>query len=269
MSYGFINWFSKTSVIKTQDNHNIDIYAFNHINNQKLLSEWATHFRNMYCDDSLIDEFRRGTGLSRSEYLLQMVFPDETDNFGPATRSGDFAELLVADFLEFIQKYWIPRIRYDDKATRNSSTQGSDVVGIKLKKTNGFDKNDELLVFEVKAQFSGDKPKPRLQDAIDDSNKDVTRVGEFLNYAKRRYIKEHNIKDKKIIERFQNISDNPYIERFGAAALFTDNIYNVNIIKTSDCSKHKKNNKLLLLVISGKEMMTLVHSLYKRAADEA
>lgn len=269
MSYGFLNWFTKVNDYKTTDKKNIEIYEFNHVNDSVLLSEWATHFREMYSDDSLLDEYRSGTGLSREEYLLQMVFPDKSSGFGPATRSGDFAEVLVADFLEYIQHYWIPRIRYDEKATRNSSTQGSDVVAIKLKKTTEFDKEDELLVFEVKAQFSGNTAKPRLQDAIDDSNKDITRVGEFLNYAKRRFIKENKLNEKNIIERFQNKTDNPYVEKFGAAGLFDKNIFDENMIKNSNCSNHSQKDKLVLLVFSGKDMMQLVHSLYERAANEA
>ena len=201
--------------------------------------------------------------------VMNMIFPDKTNGFGPATRSGDFAELLVADFLEFLQDYWIPRVRYDDKATRNSSTQGSDVVGIKIKKSNEFTKDDELIVFEVKAQFSGNSANPRLQDAVNDSNKDVTRVGEFLNYTKRRFIRNGNLNERNIIERFQNISDNPYIEKFGAAALFEKNIFDEQSISETDCSGHSEKDKLTLLVFSGQGMMSLVHSLYERAANEA
>lgn len=269
MSYGFLNWFVKSKDLHTIDGKNVEVWSFNHNNDVYLLSEWATHFREMYSEDELLDEYRKGTGLSRTDYLLNMIFPDKSDDFGPATRSGDFAELLVADFLEFLQGYWIPRVRYDDKATRNSSTQGSDVVGIKLKKPDEFSKSDELIVFEVKAQLSGSSANPRLQDAVNDSNKDVTRVGEFLNYTKRRFIRNGKIDEKNIIERFQNISDKPYIERFGAAALFDENILDEKSISETDCSDHSEKDKLTLLVFSGQEMMALVHSLYERAANEA
>lgn len=266
----YVQWLNKSPIVlSTQDGRNIEIWEFNYQNNNAVLSEWATHFRNMYSEDELLDEYRNGTGLSRAEYLLNMVFPDKTDGFGPATRSGDFAELLVADFLEFLQGYWIPRVRYDDKATRNSSTQGSDVVGIKLKKSDEFSKDDELIVFEVKAQFSGNTAKPRLQDAVDDSNKDITRVGEFLNYTKRRLIRDGNFSKKNIIERFQNISDNPYVEKFGAAAIFDEKVFKTHSISETNCAEHSEKDKLKLLVFSGQEMMSLVHYLYERAANEA
>src|SRR5882672_6612973 len=41
------------------------------------LSEWAIHFRQHYCLDSEIDALRSGTGLSRAEYLRQLIFPDK------------------------------------------------------------------------------------------------------------------------------------------------------------------------------------------------
>ena len=269
MSYAFLQWFNKEKELTTDDGRRIELLRFNHKDDKKLLSEWAKHFREMYCKDELLDDFRSGTGLTRSEYLLKMVFPDKSEGFGPATRSGDFAEILVADFLEFVCNYWIPRIRYDDKATRNNSTQGSDIVGIKLKKDNEANQDDELIIFEVKAQFSGKKAKNRLQDAVNDSNKDVTRVGEFLNYAKRRFINEKQYKERDVIERFQNISDNPYIEKFGAVAFFTDENFDEDILQRTNCLKHLKKDKLTLLVFTGKDMMTLVHSLYERAANEA
>ena len=269
MSYEFLKWFTKSNPITTQNGESIQVWSFNHTNDDVVLSEWAKHFRNLYSEDEFLDDYRSGSGLSRSEYLLKMIFPDKSEDWGPATRSGDFAEILVGDFLEFLQEYWIPRVRYDNKATRNSSTQGSDVVGIKLKKSNDFSKDDELVVFEVKAQFSGNKANPKLQDAVNDSNKDVTRIGEFLNYAKRRFIKEGNTDAKNKIERFQNISDNPYNERFGAVALFDEKVYDPNLLVQTDCSNHVRKDKLTLLVFSGKDMMKLVHSLYERAANEA
>lgn len=269
MSYGFLEWFNRMKTIQTNEGMQVEIWQFNHSDDTTVLSEWAKHFRKMYSEDENLDEFRSGTGLSRSEYLLKMVFPDEVNDFGPATRSGDFAEILIADFLEYLNGFWIPRVRYDGKATRNNSTQGSDVVGFKLKNKEKFDRNDELIVFEVKAQFSGNKAKSRLQDAVNDSNKDVTRIGEFLNYTKRKFIREGRNIEKTIIERFQNISDNPFVERFGAAALFNENVFDEELLKQTKCDVHSKKDKLILLAFTGNDMMNLVHAVYKRAADEA
>lgn len=73
------------------------------------LASWGHHFRQHYCLDAEIDDFRAGTGLTRSEYLLNYVFPDGKEKPGPFIRSGDFGELLISDYLEFIMGYWVPR----------------------------------------------------------------------------------------------------------------------------------------------------------------
>lgn len=267
----YIKGFNKADyTLTTQDNKTIEVWEFNHDFDEEILSEWATEFRKNYIDDSIIDDLRFGTECStRKEFLLNYIFPSKNEDFGPATRSGDFAEILLLDFLKYLNDYWTPRTRYDEKPTKNSSTQGSDVIGIKFSDTKTFSPDDELIVIEVKAQFSESKPKPRLQDAVDDSNKDPTRLGEALNAMKRRFINEHNREDSKKIERFQNINDRPYIRHFGAAALFTENMFDIADIQKTDCSNYTNKDDLILLVFTGKDMMRLVHALYERAADEA
>lgn len=267
--FDLTNCFTKCNSLTTKDGKNIEVWSFKYPNDKVFLSEWAKHFRSMYIEDSLIDDLRSGTNLSRSEYLLKFIFPDKTEGWGPAIRSGDFSEILVADFLEYIKKYWVPRIRYNDKPTRNSSTQGSDVVAFKFKEINEDSRTDELLIFEVKAQYSGKKSDFRLQEAVDDSYKDETRVGEFLNYARRRYLREKEIVKANKVKRFQNESDNPYVKIFGATAFFDDKLFDPNSIQQTDCTNHKNKDILRLLVFSGKDMMNLVHSLYERAANEA
>jgi hypothetical protein len=59
------------------------------------------HFRQHYCEDALLDKQRQGPGLSRAQFLEQMKFPHATDAPGPSIRSGDFAEILIADYVEF------------------------------------------------------------------------------------------------------------------------------------------------------------------------
>jgi hypothetical protein len=52
-----------------------------------------------------LDRLRQGTGLSRGEYLDQNKFPDAQGAPGPSIRSGDFAEILIADYIEFTLAY--------------------------------------------------------------------------------------------------------------------------------------------------------------------
>jgi hypothetical protein len=118
--------------------------------------------------------------------LNKIKFPDPQEPPGPSIRSGDFGEILIADFLEYILGFWVPRTRYSDKDIRNESSKGSDVIGFKFLVDGSESPEDILFIFEAKAQFSGNSPNPRLQEAIDDSRKDQRRKAESLNAIKQR-----------------------------------------------------------------------------------
>jgi hypothetical protein len=264
------NWFSKIDTkLKSKDGKEICLleYKFN-LNDKVVMSKWAKHLRNHYCFDNEIDFLRKGTGLSRKEYLLQLKFPTEARGFGPGIRSGDFSEILVADYLEYILGYWIPRTRYGNKTIRDESTKGTDLIGFKLYDGNKTPK-DVLKMFEVKAQYSGDKANPRLQDAIDDSIKDDLRKAESLNAIKQRLYDKGKTEEAQKVARFQNQIDIPYTSEFGVAALYSNEIYDDNVIISSDTSSHPYNSNLFLIVIKGENMMKLVHKLYEIAADES
>ena len=167
--------------LKTADGKEVEVWEFHHENDEAVLSAWAKHFRNHYCFDSEIDYWRRGYKYSRSEYLDTIKFPDPKNAPGPSIRAGDFGEILVADFLEYLHKYWVPRTRYGDKTIRNESTKGTDIIGFHIVEDGKASSRDELAIFEAKAQFSGKKGKARLQNAVDDSAKDITRKAFSLN----------------------------------------------------------------------------------------
>jgi len=235
-------------------------------------STWARHFRRHYCLDENIDKFRSGTGKSRTQYLIDYVFPTKTSDFGPATRSGDFAEILLADLLEYQFGYWVPRTRYSRKDIRNESTKGSDVVGFLFENTKTLvaSTKDILTTIEAKAQMSGTSPRSRLQDAVLDSVKDKMRLGESLNAMKQRLYDDKLDTEAKKIERFQEGINIPYIRQSGAAAVFCSNVYSKeHVCGTTDCTDHENLENLILIVIHAKELMTIVHNLYERAALEA
>lgn len=265
----FSEWLveEKKENITTADGKPIKVFSFNYdVSDDETMSAWAKHFRNHYCSDEIIDLLRNGTGLSRKDYLLTFKFPDKTGTPGPSVRSGDFSEILIADYFEFLLDYWIPRIRYSNKSNKNSSTMGSDIIGLRF-----FDKNetekDTIVVIESKASLKSQRSS--LQEAINHSTKDERRLAESLNAMKHRYINMGNKENAQKIVRFQNPTDKPYTMFYGAAALFSNETYNEESIRASDTSKHVDPHHLILLVIKGDNMMNLVHELYKRAADEA
>lgn len=256
--------------LATSDGCKIDVWELRVPPKADYLSAWASNFRQHYCSDSEIDGLRAGTGLSRAEYLTQLVFPGNSAPPGPGIRAGDFAELLVSDYVEYMLDYWVPRGKYAEKSSRDESVKGVDILGFRLASPPASSSTDMLLAFEVKAQLSGDKYTGRLQTAIDDSSKDYLRCAMTLNATKRRLLHAGQHDRALVVQRFQNLSDHPYIYRSGAAAVLSDSAFDVDLLqKTTKVAGHQNADNLELIVIRGTELMKLVHALYETAANEA
>lgn len=255
--------------LTTADRRRIDVWELTIPATGGDLSAWAANFRQHYCCDTEIDDLRAGTGLSRAEYLIQLVFPDGNVAPGPGIRAGDFTELLVSDYVEYMLGYWVPRGKYADKYSRDESVKGVDILGFLLASPAAPSPKDELLAFEVKAQLTGDKYSGRLQTAIDDSSKDYLRRATSLNATKRRLLRAGEKESALVVQRFQNLSDHPYVYRSGAAAVLSESAYDVDLLEKSTVQGHQNASNLELIVIRGKELMKLVHALYEVAAHEA
>ena len=241
----YLDSLVKIKDINTNEGEIVEVFELLPNMDDEAFNEWATFFRQNYCVDDILDLLIQGTGMTKQEYLLSQKFPDAKEGFGPGTRSGDFAELLISDYLEFILGYVVHRERYKNKFNRSSSTQGTDVIGFKLYGTKPSP-NDELVTFEVKAQASGTEAKNRLQNAIDDSYKEKS------NYEK-----------ASQVERFQNKPDRPYIEKYGAAAVHDTTTYSEDLIEKVKL----KGSKRWMIVVKRDNLMNLVHRLYEVASN--
>jgi len=261
-----IQWFHETGeIIETQCGKQAKVLSFVHdVNNQQAMSAWAKHFRNHYCADGQI-EVLKAPGQTNSDYLLSMKFPSATDKPGPSIRAGDFAEILVADYLTYLCGYTVPRTRYDRKGVPNESTKGSDVLAFRY--NPGVPANDELLIYEVKAKFTVGKTN-NLQNAIIDSAKDELRVAESLHGIKQRMFDRGEMGSIPMISRFQNSVESPYIRKFGAAAVCSTAACDRAILSQSDSSGHPNRADLELIAIYGDDLMALAHALYESAANE-
>ena len=257
----YLKYLSKLDSIITSEGEAVDVFELQDNIDAFSFDNWANHFRQQYCSDDIIDTLVEGSGLTKEVFLLKFKFPDEKNDFGPGTRSGDFGELLVSDYLEYILGYSVPRERYKNKFNRNSSTQGTDVIAYKIIGEKDSSR-DELITFEVKTQASKGTSENRLQDAVNDSYKDEIRKGETLNALKQLYIEKNRVGDALRIQRFQNKADRPYIEKYGAAAVQDAALYSENIIQSVKLNGDKR----VLIVIKKNNLMKLVHELYRRAA---
>jgi hypothetical protein len=225
---------------------------------------WAKHFREHYCDDVLLVELASGMGLSHSEYLTQIKFPDMAAAPGPSVRGNHRRRL------HRIQAGSPRQLRYDFKWNRNESTKGCDVVGFKFAQDGAVGPQDELFVFEAKAQLSlGAQPQNRLQVAVDDSNKDKLREAMTLNALRQRFLERGDRAPADKVARFQNETDRPFKRVSGAAALHDVTTFDPAHAAAVTTAAHFNASNLKLIVVTGTAMMQLVHALYQRAADEA
>jgi hypothetical protein len=256
--------------LETADGHEIEIWELQHTDDAAVLSEWAKHFRQHYCDDEMLDRLVKGTGKTRAQYLMEMKFPDAKEAPGPSIRAGDFAEIVVADYIEYKLGYWCPRqLRYDFKWNRNESTKGCDVMGFRFVEDGAVNPNDELFVFESKAKLSGNQAVNRLQDAVDDSAKDRLREAMTLNALKQRYLERKEDELAQKIERFQDEADRPFKRNSGAAAVLNDILFDETLIRSTTTATHFNAGNLKLVVVTGPTLMTLVNALYEKGANEA
>lgn len=270
----YLDWLKDTGkTLKSTDGIPIKVFELKHTADNKVLSEWAKHFRNHYCLDRQIDTLRDGTGKSRAEYLEDLAFPDKNSRQGPSTRAGDFGEILVSDYVEYILGFWVPRTRFSDRQNRSNPTQGVDVLGLKCSNPSDQNPKDELLIYEVKAKLTSnttDESKKRLEMAIKDSAKDFNvRKAESLSALKKYFLNRGHNNEMLKIQRYQNPTDHPYIELSGAAAIILISAINDTQIQMVNAGDHPNRDKLQLVIIGGADLMTLVHSLYERASNEA
>lgn len=270
-----IAWLQDTGRrAKTPDGREVHILEVRHLEEPLILSAWAKHFREHYYLDDALDEARDGTGLSRKEFLLHYAFPHFHNAPGPSIRAGDFAEILVADYFEYVLEWRVPRTRYRAKVIPNESTKGTDFLAFQISPATDlasekYSTDDVLLSVEVKAQFSGSSTKARLQDAVNDSPKDTLRRAYTLNAMKQRLRLEMNQDGAALVRRFQNPVDHPFKNQYTAAAVYCESLYDETVAVNVSVAAHPDQQNLNLLVLKGDQMMALVHRLYEVAADEA
>ena len=114
----YLDWYDKEEALYTSDKKEITVLNLIKEDNNEILNEWANHFRSNYRSLEDLEYDVEDTGKTKEEYLTNDVFPDKTVAPGPSTRVGDFCDLLVADYIEFVRNYYVPRTRYCRKINR-------------------------------------------------------------------------------------------------------------------------------------------------------
>ena len=249
----------------------IQVYRLNNeLLDDSIINEWACSLKDNYIEENIIEDLVKGTGLTKKEYLEKNVFPDHRHHLGASTMSGEFGEILVYDYINFVLKHYVTRTRYLEKVNPNVPVTGSDVLGYQVKNIYKPSITDHLIVAEVKTRSSksGNHKKlceKTIADAIKDSKKDRVRIGESLNAEKRRLLNRMRIGEAKIVERFQNKTDNPFIIDFFAVAVLDSDLYSDQLVLDVINSQHENVKTTSILIIHSKELMKFLRDLYRRA----
>ena len=264
--HSYIKYLAQENPIITDEGKQIEILHLDIQDDLEIFEDWAKQFRRNYCSDDELDEMTSVMSISSKEYLKDYKLPSDS-GIGLSTMSGDFGEILVSDYFQYIEKYMVPRTRYDSKVNKNTSTQGSDVLGYKQDSSNVS--NDEVVVVEVKTSASASsssKAKNKLQEAINHSDKDFERFSTSIVASYLR-LKKSNSDQAKVVERFLNITDKPFNVIYGAVAVYSNQSYDIDVIKAVVSKKHRDFQKLRLLVIHSDELMKFIRELYLKASE--
>jgi len=266
MADRYMNYLISENPIYTDEGKEIKVFRLDIQDDTEIFEEWAKQFRRNYCSDDELDKMIRTMNISSKEYLENFKLPSDI-GIGLSTMSGDIGEILVSDYLENIEEYVVPRTRYDSKANKDTSTQGSDVLGYKTDPLNTA--NDELIVIEVKSSSSNSriaKATNKLQEAVNHSDKDFERFSTSIvaSYLK---LRESNITQANVVERFLNITDSPFNVIYGAAAVHSNQSFDINVLKKVVSKNHRDYQKLRLLVIHSDELMNFIKDLYLKASE--
>lgn len=264
--HNYMDYLKAEEGILTEEGKQIEIFHLDIQDNPEIFEGWAKQFRRNYCSDDELEEMTTEMKISSSDYLKNYKFPADT-GIGLSTMSGDFGEILVSDYLQFIEKYTVPRTRYNSKVNKDTSTQGSDVLA--YKKDSLDTANDKVVVIEVKSSSSNSRSseaKNKLQEAINHSDKDFERFSTSIvaSYLK---LKSSNIEQANVVKRFLNITDNPFNVIYGAVAVHSNQSFDINMLKKVISKNHRDYEKLRLLVVHSDELMSFIKSLYTKASE--
>lgn len=271
MFFNNSQYFEFDKEIISSNGTKVKIYKLNNeILDEEALNKWAYGMRNNYVEEHLLESLIAGTGLTKKQYLEQNIFPNPKNSQGAATMSGEFGELLVYDYINFVLKYYVSRTRYFEKINPDMPLSGTDVIGYKFKNIYKPSIKDQLLVAEVKTRSSKAGRKMSLEynplgKAIIDSEKDRVRIAESLNAEKRRLLTRNRFDEAKIVERFQNKTDTPFFLNLYAVAVLDSDLYSEQFVLDVINEMKKKIIDKNILIIHSTELKTFLRDIYRRA----
>lgn len=268
----YMSSYAQFDSIQNIEENNIEIISVQApFDNIELIADWARSFRHKYISDEDLLEGMEDIGENEPiDFLRGMVYP-ENKKF----QSGDFGEILVSEYLMYTENFWVPTLflRYSEKSNKEESTKGSDIIAIRFYQDSDHESDQDLLcIGEVKTGSTG-TVRGRLQDAINDSNKDsidllsAKRGSVGLNAVKLK-IKHREPQENqdgnsyRKIARFENPIERPYQTQYVAAAVVDQKRLNQNTVKKVVTKESQHVDSLRMIAVGVLEIQKLIDALY-------
>ena len=260
----YIDWLveEKNKVIK--NSIPLTCYKLDYSIDESVLDDWALHIRKNYIDDDQLLDDASINDMSVEQYLKEYVIPQKEDELGPTARSGDITEIIVADLLEFVFNYSVPRYKMKNRSGKANSQQGTDVIAYKFYNSDKFpNEKDELIAVEVKGVLSSDTYDP-IKSAIKDSQKDDHRLARSIDYCRKRLQELGATEESNEVKRFLLKPDNNYKLSFAAAAVSSRETVDDVIVLDVLGEDLEIRSGQKIFYIHGKKLMELAHNIYER-----
>ena len=259
-----IKWFVSEKGIHLKDSVPVNCYLIDYQDDDTVLDEWALHIRRNYIDDDQLLEDATVNEMTIGEYLTQFVIPQKRDHFGPTARSADIGEIIVADLLEYVYGFSVPRYKMKNRAGKCNSLQGTDVIGYKYYHDDHTESiKDELIATEVKAALTKDDYSP-LTDAIEHSAKDEHRLARSIDYCRKRLRELGQTQESENIKRFLFKPDKNYQLTYAAAGISSKKVVDSEIVLVANDNELEIRSGEMIFFIHGERLMELTHNIYER-----
>lgn len=95
----YMKYLKPEEPIITDEGRTIEVFHLDIQEEPEIFEEWAIQFRRNYCSDEKLQHMTYVMGIESSKYLNENKLPSV-----PSTKSGDFGEILVSDYLQYFEK---------------------------------------------------------------------------------------------------------------------------------------------------------------------
>jgi hypothetical protein len=261
----YIDWIVKLESNLTLPNgQEVETYKINYDVDEDNYNNFAKHVRNHYISDEEAIEFAIDEGISTQEYLRDRIIPNPSAMPGRATLSGEFAEIIYSDLLEYILEFETPRIKFINKDNKDTAVKNIDIISFKCENSTNPSIDDILNITEVKAGLSTTNFQ-KIKEASDDVIKrDPSFVASALNFYKRKlkHLRFNKTADK--IKRFQNSEIR--FNQINTAASIT--MHNTDVTNSNMVSViFEQRSKVKHYLIYGPDLWNLAKEIYRRAIE--